>query len=67
MSAIPEINYETLAKEFASKNADLSFQIAQLEYIANALVKERDDAVTALQAHNTPDAGEEVLEGTVQA
>lgn len=43
MSNLPEINPNILVKKLVAKNSDLSFQVLQLETLAELLRDERDE------------------------
>lgn len=58
MTALPQIDPAQVAQKLLSKNSELTFQVTQLEVLAEALRDERDAArtkVAELEAEKTPE------------
>jgi hypothetical protein len=49
MSNLPQIDPAKLAQKLATKNAEQSYQLVQLEVLAEALRDERDEALQKLE------------------
>lgn len=58
MTALPQIDPAQVAQKLLGKNSELTYQVSQLEVLAEALRDERDVArtkVAELEAEKTPE------------